>query len=43
VTEDNVASLALFEGLGYEECGRRREWILTPDGAEDEILFQKIL
>jgi ribosomal protein S18 acetylase RimI-like enzyme len=43
VTEDNVASLALFEGLGYEECGRRREWILTPEGALTEVLMQKIL
>lgn len=43
VTEDNTASLALFRSLGYSECGRRREWILTPDGALDEILMQKIL
>ena len=43
VTEDNVASLALFEGLGYAECGRRREWILTPEGALTEVLMQKIL
>lgn len=43
VTEDNVASLALFRNLGYEECGRRKEWILTPDGALDEILLQKLL
>ena len=43
VTDDNVASLALFRSLGYEECGRRREWILTPRGALDEVLMQKIL
>lgn len=43
VTDDNVASLALFRSLGYEECGRRREWILTPHGALDEVLMQKIL
>ena len=43
VTEDNAASLALFHHLGYQECGRRREWILTPTGALDEILMQKLL
>lgn len=43
VAEDNAASLALFEGLGYAECGRRREWILTPEGALAEVLMQKIL
>lgn len=43
VTEDNVASLALFRRLGYAECGRRRDWIITPDKAFDEILLQKLL
>lgn len=40
---DNKASLALFAKAGYAECGLRREWILTPDGAIDEVLMQKIL
>ncbi len=40
---DNVASRALFRAAGYEECGLRREWILTADGATDEVLMQKIL
>lgn len=43
VGADNKASLALFAKAGYTECGRRREWILTPDGAIDEVLMQKIL
>ena len=43
VAEDNVASLALFEGAGYERCGLRRDWILTLTSAISEILFQKIL
>ena len=43
VVEDNVASLALFAGAGYEQCGIRREWIITPQGALSEMLFQKIL
>ena len=43
VTVDNEASLKLFRKTGYIECGLRREWILTSDGALDEILMQKIL
>lgn len=43
VTEDNQSSLGLFRCLGYKECGRRREWIITPQGALDEVLMQKIL
>ncbi|MBR4995606.1 MAG: GNAT family N-acetyltransferase [Alistipes sp.] len=39
----NEASINLFRGAGFVECGRRREWILTPQGAEDEILMQKII
>jgi diamine N-acetyltransferase len=42
-TADNEASIALFRGAGYVECGRRREWILTPQGALDEVMWQKIL
>lgn len=43
VGADNEASLALFRKAGYAECGRRKEWILTPNGAIDEVLMQKIL
>lgn len=43
VTEDNLASQQLFARAGYTECGRRKSWILTPDGALDEVLFQKLL
>ena len=40
---DNEASLSLFAKAGYAECGCRREWILSTDGATDEVLMQKIL
>ena len=43
VTEDNKASAQLFYNAGYQECGRRKAWILTPDSELDEILFQKLL
>ena len=43
VMEDNSASLHLFRRAGYEECGRRKSWIITRKGEFDEILFQKLL
>jgi diamine N-acetyltransferase len=43
VTDDNLASRQLFLRAGFTECGRRKQWILTADGALDEILYQKIL
>ena len=43
VGADNTASLRLFAAAGYEECGCRRDWVLTPDGWRDAILFQKLL
>ena len=43
VGADNEASRTLFKKAGYAECGRRKEWILTPNGAIDEVLMQKIL
>lgn len=43
VMEDNTASLVLFARASYEQCGRRREWLLTTNGTVDEILMQKIL
>lgn len=42
-TEDNGASIALFRSAGYEECGRRRDWIQCGEGWLDELLWQKIL
>ncbi len=43
VAADNEASLRLFESAGYERCGRRRDWLLTPEGWIDEIMMQKVL
>lgn len=39
----NTASLALFRNAGFVEIGVKRDWLWTPDGYTDEILFQKIL
>ena len=43
VGADNAASLGLFRKLGFREVGTKRDWLWTPEGYRDEILFQKIL
>lgn len=39
----NAASLALFRQAGFVETGVRRDWLWSPEGFLDELLFQKIL
>ncbi|MEO9511363.1 MAG: GNAT family N-acetyltransferase [Flavobacteriaceae bacterium] len=39
---DNAASIHLFEKLGFERMGQKREWVRTSEGFKDEIMFQKI-
>lgn len=43
VTADNTASLELFRKAGFIESGTKRDWLWSPEGYLDEILFQKIL
>lgn len=43
ILEDNVESIKLFEGLGFENCGRKKEWILQHGVWKDELSYQKIL
>ncbi len=40
IAADNPASIALFKNAGFEEIGRKKEWIFTGDEYEDELLFQ---
>ena len=42
IDERNTESLHLFEKLGFEPCGRRKEWIKTPEGYIDAIFYQNI-
>jgi diamine N-acetyltransferase len=42
ITNDNKASLRLFEKLGFNLCGTKRDWIKIQRGYEDELLFQLI-
>lgn len=39
---DNVISIRLFEDLGFQRVGVKKDWINTSNGFVDEILFQKI-
>ena len=43
VAADNEASIALFEGCGFELCGRRKAWLRRHDGYTDQLEYQCIL
>ncbi len=43
VTIDNAASIAMFRRAGFEQSGIHRDWVCTPEGFVDEVMFQKIL
>ena len=36
----NEASITLFTKAGFREIGRKKEWLYTGEGYEDELLFQ---
>ena len=40
IDESNHESQQLFEGQGFELCGRRKEWIKTSNGYLDELEYQ---
>lgn len=42
VGEANNASLHLFEKLGFEQVGIKKDWILSGGSFKNEILLQKI-
>ena len=42
IAAGNSASIALFETAGFEEIGRKKEWLYTGEGYEDELFFQKL-
>ena len=39
----NEESHRLFKGLGFVECGCRKDWIKTPEGYLDATFYQKII
>jgi diamine N-acetyltransferase len=42
VAAGNQASIRLFQEAGFEQCGRKKEWLFRGSGYEDELLFQRI-
>ncbi|MBO7199228.1 MAG: GNAT family N-acetyltransferase [Alistipes sp.] len=43
VAADNEASIALFEGCGFEHCGTRKSWLRRHDGYVDQLEYQYLL
>ena len=42
VSADNLRSIHLFEKLGFQQNGVRKDWLRTSSGFKDELFFQKI-
>ena len=42
VLATNIGSLFLFESIGFERCGVRKQWCRTADGFVDQIEYQYI-
>ncbi|MFI3333525.1 MAG: GNAT family N-acetyltransferase [Rikenellaceae bacterium] len=43
IEEDNVASISLFESVGYSRVGLKRDWNISAVGFKSEFMFQKLL
>jgi len=43
IAVSNTSSIHLFMKSGFVQSGLKKCWLKTPDGWEDEYLFQKIL
>lgn len=42
VSADNLRSIHLFDKLGFQQNGFRKDWLRTAEGFKDELFFQKI-
>lgn len=42
VLASNIESTILFESLGFERCGVRKQWYKTADGFVDQVEYQYI-
>ncbi len=40
IAAGNSASIKLFKEAGFEECGRKKEWLFNGSTYEDELLYQ---
>ncbi len=43
ISEDNTASIHLFEKAGYKVTGIKKQWLRVKDGWKDEWFLQKLL
>ncbi len=42
ILSSNVASIKLFEGLGFSLVGIKKKWTRVVGGFQDELMFQKL-
>ena len=42
ILEENTASIALFENLGFKAVGLKKDWVFYQGEFRNEILFQKL-
>lgn len=42
IAADNITSLQLFQSVGFEKIGIKKEWIKTLNGWQDEMMFQMV-
>lgn len=42
ITEDNQASIRLFEKAGFKKAGRKKDWIFLQGEFKDEFIYQLI-
>ncbi|MDC6364985.1 MULTISPECIES: GNAT family N-acetyltransferase [Flavobacteriaceae] len=42
IMEENKPSIHLFQKMGFEKVGVKKEWVRTSSGFKNEIMFQKI-
>ena len=40
ITEDNTASIRLFEKMGYKKAGVKKDWVFIKGNFKDELLYQ---
>ena len=41
ITAGNTASIKLFKEAGFEECGRKKEWLFNGSNYNDELVLQR--
>ncbi len=42
ILENNPLSIKLFQGLGFEKCGEKKNWVRDGDGYLNEYIYQLI-